>query len=117
MESSNSIWTEVADNFRSLGESIRTNRVPPSGIVRKRILSVSPRPFAAGRVKKVRSAVAASRVQFAALLGVTPQTVAAWESGTRKPNKMARRFLTEVESNPVHFRTRLATMTELKLSR
>ena len=111
------IWDEVIEDLNRITESLRkTGEVPPDvRVTRYRIRPV--RPFAPGRVKKVRSAVAVSRDLFAALLGVTPQTVAAWETGTRKPNGMANRFLSEVESNPSHWRKRLTAMYEREVAR
>jgi putative transcriptional regulator len=62
-------------------------------------------------VKQVRTTMKASQAVFARFLGVSVQTVRAWEQGTNVPSEMAKRFLDEIRHNPDYWRTRLHEMT------
>ncbi|MBX9583930.1 MAG: helix-turn-helix domain-containing protein [Gemmataceae bacterium] len=55
-------------------------------------------------VAAVRAAVGASPAAFAALLGVSANTVRAWEQGASRPSGMAARFLAEVRDDPAYWR-------------
>jgi putative transcriptional regulator len=50
----------------------------------------------------------ASQAVLAAFLGVNVNTVRSWEQGRRPPQPIARRFLSEIESDPVYWRNRIA---------
>jgi len=61
-------------------------------------------------VKKVRELLGASQVVFALFLGASPKTVQAWEQGLLAPNRMARRFMDEIQRHPDIHRSRLREM-------
>jgi putative transcriptional regulator len=48
-------------------------------------------------VKRIRSTTHASQAVFASMLNVGTTTVAAWEQGTKKPNRTAGKLLNLVE--------------------
>jgi putative transcriptional regulator len=75
--------------------------------VREVRLDLAPRPYAGPDVKRVRDQMKLSQAVFAMFLGVSPQTVKAWEQGQREPSDMARRFLEEIEAAPDHWKERL----------
>lgn len=62
--------------------------------------------FNAKAVKKLRKELGADLVRFAGFLGVTLETVKAWENGSRFPNRLASRFLEEIREQPDLFRAR-----------
>lgn len=66
-----------------------------------------PPPYSPARVRAVRKLIGASQQVFAQLLAVSPMTVRSWEQGLRKPAPIARRFLSEIEMAPDHFRGRI----------
>lgn len=59
-------------------------------------------------VRRVRELLDMSQVVFARFLGVGPNTVRSWEQGSRPPSAIARRFMTEIEADPDHWRRRAA---------
>ena len=59
-------------------------------------------------VRRVRGLLGMSQAFFARLLGVDPNTVRSWEHGTRPPSPIARRFMGEIEGDPVYWRKRVA---------
>ena len=59
-------------------------------------------------VRRVRDLLGMSQVVFARFLGVDPNTVRSWEQGTRPPSSIARRFMGEIEEDPVYWRKRVA---------
>jgi putative transcriptional regulator len=63
--------------------------------------------FSTAMVKKARALLGVSPTLFAALLGVSPKTVRAWEKGTTLPNRMACRFMDEISKNPAFYRRRM----------
>jgi DNA-binding transcriptional regulator YiaG len=76
--------------------TIRTYRVPQF-----------PRVYLPGDVKRVRELLGASQAVLAGLLAVNVNTVRSWEQGKRPPQPIARRFLSEIESNPAYWRQRI----------
>lgn len=63
--------------------------------------------FGAKAVKKTRMALGIGLTGFAEFLGVSRQTVLAWEAGRRTPTRLARRFMEEIQRQPELFRSRL----------
>jgi putative transcriptional regulator len=70
-------------------------------------LDLKPISYKPEKVKKIRQALGASQPVFAKLLGVTVQTVRAWEQGVNALSHMACRFLDEIDRNPTYWRDRL----------
>src|SRR5207302_1260542 len=58
-------------------------------------------------VRETRGLLAASQAVFARFLGVSVQTVRAWEQGVNTPSPLASRFLDEIRHNPAYWRARL----------
>ena len=58
-------------------------------------------------VKQTRGLLHASQTVFAQFLGVSVQTVRAWEQGENMPSDIAKRFMDEIRHNPDYWRTRL----------
>jgi DNA-binding transcriptional regulator YiaG len=58
-------------------------------------------------VKRVRSLLGISQAVLARFLGVNIGTVRSWERGRRLPQPIARRFLSEIESDPGYWRDRI----------
>ncbi len=68
---------------------------------------MAPSAFDGERVRAVRDTLALSPRKFAAALNVSPQTIVAWERGTRRPDGPALRLLEIAEGHP---ETLLATV-------
>jgi DNA-binding transcriptional regulator YiaG len=58
-------------------------------------------------VAAIRAALGVSQPVFAALLGVSPNTVRAWEQGVNPPSRMAARFLAEIRNNPEYWKAQV----------
>lgn len=66
-----------------------------------------PTRYNPGLVKDTRKQLEASQAVFAQFLGVSVQTVRAWEQGVNRPSMMARRFMDEIRRDPDYWRQRL----------
>jgi putative transcriptional regulator len=90
--------TEIlrTEGLESKRLTIRTYKVPPAPHVCRR-----------GDVKRVRELLGASQAVLAEFLGVNVNTVRSWEQGRRVPQPIARRFLSEIESDPTYWRQRI----------
>ena len=75
--------------------------------VRRVQLTVGPALFTPEIVKDTRRLLRASQAIFANFLGVSVQTVRAWEQGANPPSDMACRFLDEIRLNPPYWQNRL----------
>ena len=51
-------------------------------------------------IKRIRQKTGLSQVMFAGSLGISPQTVEAWENGRNKPEGASRRLLEIVRDDP-----------------
>jgi DNA-binding transcriptional regulator YiaG len=58
-------------------------------------------------VAAIRAALGVSQPVFADLLGVSPNTVRAWEQGVNPPSGMAARFLAEIRNNPEYWKAQV----------
>ena len=70
----------------------------------------------AEEVVAIRSSLGASQVVFADLLGVSPNTVRAWEQGVNLPSGIALRFLAEIGRDPSYWKARMSESFERKIS-
>lgn len=58
-------------------------------------------------VAAIRASLGVSQTVFAGLLGVSANTVRAWEQGVNPPSGMAVRFLAEVRRDPDYWKARV----------
>ena len=70
-------------------------------------VTVTPAMFTPEIIKDTRRLLRASQAVFAGFLGVSVQTVRAWEQGTNPPSDIACRFLDEIRLNPPYWQNRL----------
>ncbi len=98
------IETLKAGGMPAVEKKFRVTRLTRPGLP-KPVSAISPK-----RVKIVRSKVGASQPVFAALIGVSPQTVKAWEQGSKKPSGAARRMLSEIDVEPAYWLRRMAQL-------
>jgi putative transcriptional regulator len=82
-------------------------RVDEKFTVRTVELDLEPQTFSAKDVKDTRALVGVSQGVFAQILGVSANTVQAWEQGLRTPSNMAARFIEEIRAHPEHWKQRL----------
>ncbi len=85
-----------ADGIESTRLTIRSCTSPPA-----------PTVCRSGDVKRVREQLGASQAVLARFLGVNVNTIRSWEQGKRRPQPIACRFLSEIESDPDYWRKRV----------
>jgi putative transcriptional regulator len=76
-----------------------------------RRLSFEKPDLSAKDIAKIRAGLGASQTAFAALLGVSANTVRAWEQGVNPPSGMASRFLAEIRRDPAYWKARMDEAT------
>lgn len=81
---------------------------------RRIVLKLKPRPYDPEAVRRARDLLGVSQAVFALFLGVSVKTVQAWEQGLLVPNKMACRFMDEIQKDPRLYRRRLMEMAARK---
>ncbi len=70
-------------------------------------LNLKPTAYNPAAVRKTRDLLKLSQPLFAKFLGVSVQTVRAWEQGDNIPSVMAARFLDEINRDPAYWQRRL----------
>lgn len=81
---------------------------------RQVVLELDLHEFQPDDVRRTRQLLGASQGVFAKFLGVSPQTVRAWEQGTKTPREVACRFMDEIRRDPAYWRARLQSAARPK---
>lgn len=106
-----SVERRIIERLEGFAEALEKRRpITEQFTCRRRVLKLKPKPYDPRRVKKTRQALGVSQAVFAVFLGVSPKTVQAWERGDLSPNKMACRFMDEIQRDPAMYRTHLEEM-------
>jgi len=80
----------------------------------KVVLKLAPSAYSPALVKKTRAVLSVSQGIFAQFIGVSIDTVQAWEGGVNRPSDMACRFMDEIRTSPIFWRKRLRELVEPK---
>lgn len=94
-------FTEALKNKESVSEQLNCRKI---------VLDLHPTAYDPKLVKQTRELLNVSQAVFAGFLGVSANTVRAWEQGVNAPNDMARRFMDEIRHDPEHWLERLKEM-------
>ncbi len=87
------------DIVQGLQEAIAYEKGVGKARIQKR--SINPvEKMTSAEIKEIRNSLNMSQVTFAVVMGVSPKTVEAWESGTNEPNGPARRFMKALKTDP-----------------
>ena len=99
----------VADGFEEFAKEIKANNhaVPKKFTCHEVALDLHPTEYSPGLVKKTRAVLNASQAVFAQFLGVSPQTVRAWEQGKNIPRDSACRLMDEIRHKPAYWQKRI----------
>ena len=81
---------------------------------RQVVLNLRTRAYGPKEVKTIRALLKVSQALFAQFLGVSPQTVRAWERG-QSPSDIACRFMDEIHRDPPYWRERLREVAKVKV--
>lgn len=94
-----SVGSQLIEGLTEFADALEAGNVEQFTFHRVK-LNLEPTHYSPGLVKKTRNAVRASQAVFGGLLGVSANTVRAWEQGVNPPNNMARRFMDVIRSDP-----------------
>jgi len=106
----------LAEGFEELAVEFKSDKKKAAEkfTCHKLSLELNPGTYSPALVKKTRKILNASQVVFAHFLGVSPQTVRAWEQGINPPLRPACRLIDEIRHNPDYWRTRLTELLVVK---
>lgn len=109
------IADEIIESLQEAVESLQGGAAIEDVFTCHRVEVAAPSPqYAALDVKQVRKLLRASQAIFAQFLGVSVQTVRAWEQGENVPSDIAKRFMDEIRHNPDYWRQRLREVVVVK---
>ena len=109
------IADEIIESLKEAVEALRSG-APLEEVFTCRRVEVTLRTplYGAVEVKQVRQLLRASQAIFAQFLGVSVQTVRAWEQGENVPSDIAKRFMDEIRHDPDYWRKRLREVVVVK---
>ncbi len=101
------IGTQIVESLQEFLEDLRSGKPLESFNLRRVEVNVESHAYDPELAKKTRASLKASQATFAHFLGVSVQTVRAWEQGENVPSGIARRFMDEIRHDPEYWRKRL----------
>ncbi len=111
-QSKKRIGQQIVESLKGFVESLQSGADIETAFNCHRVEKpAGPPPCDAETVKTTRRMIGASQAVFAAFLGVSVQTVRAWEHDENVPSDIAKRFMHEIRLNPDYWRSRLRTMS------
>lgn len=90
---------KLADRMRAVNDVLDNGDIAKL-IPRYVTLDLQPKQYSASDVKQVRELLGIPQRVLAVMLGVSIQTIRAWEQGRKTPSQMACRFLDKVMDDP-----------------
>jgi putative transcriptional regulator len=94
----NAAGRQIMAGIAELEEAVRSG--DPSKLTMRTVEIPEPSRYTPKLVKALRQRLGVSQAVFAELLAVSPQLVAHWEYGIRKPAPLACRLLDKIKENP-----------------
>lgn len=106
----------LADGFEELAAELKADKqlVIEKFTCRKLVLDLNPTVYSRELVKQTRQILNASQAVFAQFLGVSPQTVRAWEQGVNIPRDSACRLMDEIRHAPAYWQGRIRELATVK---
>lgn len=105
---SKSLGKIIADRLGEFADTLESGKpLSAKFTCRKVVLDLCPMAYDPKLVKQTRAILSVSQSIFAQFLGVSVDTVQAWESGVNAPKDMACRFMDEIRHDPGYWRRRL----------
>jgi putative transcriptional regulator len=113
-EKQNEIERDLIDGLEGVLDTLKKGGPAAKKLTVRRVaLNIPLHRYSPHRVRATRNILRVSQVLFARFLGVSPNTVRAWEAG-KPPSDMARRFMDEIHRDPEYWRRRLRESTSIK---
>jgi putative transcriptional regulator len=117
-ESRSTVGAEMIAALQEVADALQASEsLEKRFTVRRYHLKVAPRTYGPDDVRRVRESLRLSQPLFAQFLGASLAAVRSWEQGKRPPSLMARRFLEEIEAEPLYWRKRLITLADVEEQR
>lgn len=112
-----SVGSRIVERLQGFTEALEsTDAISEQFTCRKIVLNLSPTCYSPGLVRETRKLLNASQAIFAQFLGVSPQTVRAWEQGINAPQEVACRIMDEIRHDPEYWRNRIRELAVEKVS-
>jgi putative transcriptional regulator len=106
----------ISDRLNEFADALESGEpVSAKFTCRKVVLDLLPMPYGPALVKRTRAILSVSQGIFAQFLGVSVDTVQAWERGINVPKDVACRFMDEIRHNPDYWRKRLVDSIAQKI--
>ena len=111
-----SIGQVIAEGLQEFADVLKTDkeRIPEKFTCHKVKLDLVPTPYDPELVKVTRSLLNASQAVFAQFLGVSLNTLQAWEQGNKQPRPSACRLMDEIRHDPPYWRARMMQLMKKK---
>lgn len=106
----NSVGELIASGLEEFAGELREDRAGASQrfTCHKVTLDLHPTTYGPETVRQTRQLLASSQAVFAKFLGVSTNTVRAWEQGVNQPSDTAARLMDEIRHDPDYWRKRMA---------
>jgi len=101
------VGQQIIESLQEFVEALQTGADLETFTCRRVEVAVQRPVYDGETVQETRKQMRASQAVFARFLGVSVQTVRAWEQGENVPSDIAKRFMDEIRHNPDYWRTRL----------
>ncbi|SFR18514.1 helix-turn-helix domain-containing protein [Desulfoscipio geothermicus] len=86
--------------IKGLNEAIAYEKGQLKKGVKRHVVKIAPLPnYKAREIKRIRQTLNLSQAAFASIIGVSPKTVEAWESGRNIPQGPSQRMLELLDKN------------------
>jgi putative transcriptional regulator len=110
-----SVAQDIVESLQEFVETLRSGADLETTFNCRRVeVKVAPTDYNGNVVGETRKLLRASQAIFAQFLGVSVQTVRAWEQGENVPSDIAKRFMDEIRHNPDYWRQRLREVVVVK---
>ncbi len=113
------VASEIIDGLKGFAEALQNkDLISERFTCRRVVLDLNPTRYSPELVRKTRDLLGASQAIFAQFLGVSTQTVRAWEQGVNMPQDVACRFMDEIRRDPGYWQERFknAMVVRMKAS-
>jgi putative transcriptional regulator len=109
------VGQEILDSLSEFKAALEQGKpVRERFTIRKVTLDLEPKVYQPADILQTRKLLHASQPIFAKFLGVSVQTIRAWEQGDKSPRDVARRFMDEIRRDPEYWRKRLRSVIRVK---
>ncbi len=103
-----SVGDRIVGGLREFADTLKSGKPITERFTCKTVIvDLKPTRYGFKEVKATRKLLRCSQAVFAQFLGVSLNTVRAWEQDVNKPTDIACRFMDEIQRNPEYMRGRL----------